>query len=123
VELNLARLFDDVYRDPGADEPRQVLADRLLELGDPRGEVIALQMKDPDDARARRLIRKHHVDWLGPLAQDHLPNEIWRRGFPAEIACVPPRKAIGDVRWNTVEAIGLYDTGGAQAIFGAPTVS
>src|SRR5206468_162610 len=38
------RLFAAVAAAPDDDEPRHVLADHLQELGDPRGELIALQL-------------------------------------------------------------------------------
>jgi uncharacterized protein (TIGR02996 family) len=81
MALTVEKLFAAVYADPAADEARQVLADRLVELGDPRGEVIALQMKRPDDARAKRLIAKHRAAWLGAgLAEGPagLKAQTWR---------------------------------------------
>ncbi|MDP1825479.1 MAG: hypothetical protein Q8L48_19630 [Archangium sp.] len=38
MKPSLEALFDAVYDDPGADGPRLVLADALVEVGDPRGE-------------------------------------------------------------------------------------
>jgi uncharacterized protein (TIGR02996 family) len=37
-------LFREVHAHPGADDPRLVLADALLAQGNPRGELIALQL-------------------------------------------------------------------------------
>jgi uncharacterized protein (TIGR02996 family) len=120
MALTVEKLFAAVYADPASDEPRQVLADRLLELGDPRGEVIALQMKDPKNARAKKLIKQHRAAWLGPLAGWNDIYETWRRGFPADVSGEPTREMVGDVRWNTVEAVDFYGDGGVQAVLGAP---
>jgi uncharacterized protein (TIGR02996 family) len=50
--------------------PRQVLADVLVERGDPRGEMIVLQcMRTPAGlAQAKKLVTKHWSTWLGDLA-------------------------------------------------------
>ncbi len=51
---------------------RLVFADRLLEQGDPRGEVIALSERGTlslsERRRVARLTDKHAAQWLGPLA-------------------------------------------------------
>ncbi len=50
-------LFAEVYARPDDDAPRLVLADHLLELGDPRGEFLALQLakgKPTPSARRKR---------------------------------------------------------------------
>jgi uncharacterized protein (TIGR02996 family) len=48
---------------------RGVLADFLLERGDPRGELIALQLGGKSaDQKAKALIRKHWNAWLGDVA-------------------------------------------------------
>src|ERR1043165_4092328 len=63
---------------PDDDTPRLVLADWLQDRGDPRGELIALDIErcrlregDPRHAelwqRERRLLCEHSFDWLGPL--------------------------------------------------------
>jgi uncharacterized protein (TIGR02996 family) len=122
LALSVENLYAAVYADPASDEARQVLADRLVELGDKRGEVIALQMKDPKSPRAKKLIKQHRAAWLGqPLAEvwnDY--HEAWRRGFPADIWCEPTEATVGDVRWNTVETLEMYGGGGAQEIFSRP---
>ena len=85
-----------VYAAPSDDAPRMVLADALLEKGDPRGEFISLQL----EASRRRLtaaerwreydlLEAHRDAWLGPLtlALDEW-NEIveFRRGFVDTLA-------------------------------------
>ncbi len=61
-------------------------ADFLQEQGDPRGEFIQVQLalEDPQrteaerrklQARVKELLREHHRQWLGILADDLLPPE------------------------------------------------
>lgn len=63
---------------PDDDLPRLVLADWLQEQGDPRGELIAVQMQrhrlaadDPRQVelarRERLLLQRHIFDWIGPV--------------------------------------------------------
>ena len=64
-------LVREVYARPDADDARLVLADALLAHGDPRGELIALQLAGSDDdrprARCEQLLREHGRRWLGAL--------------------------------------------------------
>lgn len=62
-------LLELVYEDPFDLSRRQVLADSLLERGDPRGEFIALQLAKTDEKRQAALLKKHHKAWLGPFAK------------------------------------------------------
>jgi uncharacterized protein (TIGR02996 family) len=99
-KVSEAALLRAVYDAPEDDAPRAVLADYLIERGDPRGELIALQLGERSAAgekRALTLIRKYQKAWLGPLApyvhsianisvdaEDPGWNTIWwNRGFPA----------------------------------------
>lgn len=84
---DLAALYADVYAAPDADEPRAILADVLQEAGDPRGEFIALQLReargDASDelrARAQELVQLHGKAWLGPLRPIAV-RAVMRRGF------------------------------------------
>jgi uncharacterized protein (TIGR02996 family) len=68
-------LYQAVYDAPDDDGPRAVLADRLAERGDPRGELINLQLArkgraatEEERKRERALIVKNQGAWLGPLA-------------------------------------------------------
>jgi uncharacterized protein (TIGR02996 family) len=68
-------LFARVLADPDDNALRQVWADALQESGDPRGELIAIQiaasggsLTPAQDKRVRSLIAKHALDWLGPLS-------------------------------------------------------
>lgn len=87
VQPNAERLWQAVYDAPDDDAPREVLSDFLQEQGDPRGEFIALQLRehrgeatDADIARAQALTKEHGKAWLGPLRPIVSRAEM-RRGF------------------------------------------
>ncbi len=82
-----ADLLAAISETPDADEPRLVYADLLAERGDPRGELMHLQLKlaKQEDVvlrrRERALIEEHHERLLGtPFS----PDITWSfdRGFP-----------------------------------------
>ena len=52
--MELESLFAAVYARPADDGARQVLADALQELGDPRGEFISLQLQSRRTQRSER---------------------------------------------------------------------
>ncbi|MEO8699621.1 MAG: TIGR02996 domain-containing protein [Kofleriaceae bacterium] len=56
-----ATLWADIARAPGDPAPRLVLADHLLERGDPRGELFGESPANED------LVREHWTAWLGDL--------------------------------------------------------
>jgi uncharacterized protein (TIGR02996 family) len=69
-----AALWQAVYDAPDDDAPRAVLADVLQERGDPRGELIALQLREhrgdasaEASARATQLVKQWGEHWLGAL--------------------------------------------------------
>lgn len=79
---------------PGDDARRLVLADWWTERGDPRGELVALQLEreglTSDDPRRRELLARedelleaHGARWLGPMAE--LARVRFRRGFVEEL--------------------------------------
>lgn len=82
-------LLAAVYETPEADEPRQVYADWLQERGDPRGELIALQLAraasgEAPSLRERKLLGTHGKAWLGPLGRGRILDEKrtrFARGF------------------------------------------
>jgi uncharacterized protein (TIGR02996 family) len=78
-----------IFAAPLDDRPRQVHADALVEAGDPRGELIRVQLELATSTRARAaalekrssaLLRKHEAGWLRPI-RAHLRSWTWRRGF------------------------------------------
>ncbi len=115
VPASTDALFATVYAAPNADGPRAVLADHLLELGDPRGELIALQLaklRTPlSHASARRekqLLDDHELSWLGPLGAVILPTTtVWERGFLVAAQARLHGDTVGDPRWATVRKLQL----------------
>lgn len=88
---NDEELFDLVHANPDDDGPREVLADRWLERGDPRGELVTLQLKEArgtatalDRKKITSLLRKHDRSWLGVLGAV-TKNRRWERGFLDEV--------------------------------------
>jgi uncharacterized protein (TIGR02996 family) len=87
-------LYAAVLADPSDDASRRVLADYLVEIGDPRGELIHVQCelaaaKTPARKRAlgkreRELLRKHGSAWRKSALQDAKECTI-RRGFVASV--------------------------------------
>jgi uncharacterized protein (TIGR02996 family) len=86
-----AALLDAVLADPDAEAPRQVYADWLLEQGDPRGELIAVQTELARgglsvvrrlelEAREVSLLSEHGARWLGRLSTD-VVRASFARGF------------------------------------------
>jgi uncharacterized protein (TIGR02996 family) len=97
-------LLAAVLANPRDDAPRAVLGDWLGERGDPRGELITLQLavrkpalgagakiyrerdeqrteqQDEQEARIMRILRKHQAEWIAPFRQ-YLQTWRWRRGF------------------------------------------
>ncbi len=103
-------LFAAVYANPFADAPRAVLADHLMEAGDPRGEFIALQLQKPKGTlrRERQLLEAHESDWLGPLAHVVLPmSNEWERGFLSATHARLHGETVGDPRWATVTRLEM----------------
>lgn len=113
------RLLEDVYKNPADDGPRQVLADWLIEKGDPRGELIALQLRPratpmtpQQAARERSLLHAHWKKWAGPLAP-HLMRTglVFERGF---LTRCKTSKLVGEQTWGTVEHLGLCKGAGTK---------
>jgi len=82
-------LFQDVYANPEDDEPRRRLGERLEAAGDPRGELIRLQLdrhgkKARPSKRESELLRVHARRWLGPLSSLVDDTARFERGFVVE---------------------------------------
>ncbi|HEY1552009.1 MAG TPA: TIGR02996 domain-containing protein [Kofleriaceae bacterium] len=113
-----AALLADIYARPEDDAPRAVYADLALAQGDPRGELIMLQLArttDEPSAREVELLAKHGKAWLGALAAGvswgkSYSHSEFRRGFLA-IADImlsvgnKLRPTYGDPMWTTVEEL------------------
>ena len=97
---------------PDDDRPRLVYADHLMERGDPRGELIAVQCAlahheatdEPADLhrlvrRERKLLDDHLVTWIAGARAILRRHMTFRRGFvehanlddPQELASLMPR--------------------------------
>jgi uncharacterized protein (TIGR02996 family) len=117
-------LIAEIYANPADDAQRLVLADLLLQRGDPRGELIALQFGRGDGEptkRELRLLQKHGRSWLGRLAPvlswgRHYSRTAFRRGFlaVADIMLSVDKKLeplAGAPEWATVEKLtGRWNT-------------
>jgi len=88
--MELESLFAAVYARPADDGARQVLADALQELGDPRGEFISLQLQSRrtqrGERRMQKLLERHRTEFLRGLSAIVMPggDQRWARGFLAE---------------------------------------
>jgi len=120
----LDELLAEVYAAPDDDGPRLVYADTLLERGDLRGELIALQIaraRGPvtDEARAREaeLLADpaRLAAWAQPLSTGGTCT--FERGFPAHLRLSRPRKDLLDVpAWATITGVSnLTQTSQAMA--------
>jgi len=116
-------LLAEVYAAPEDDAPRAVLADFLLEKGDPRGELIALQLRADKSkaelAREKALLAEHGKRWLGGLAEVWLVDVVFRRGFPAVVTARFRHhrdvEAHGDSpAWATIEEISWTTPGSSS---------
>ncbi|MDP3233502.1 MAG: TIGR02996 domain-containing protein [Myxococcales bacterium] len=77
VAVDEASLLAVIYENPSDDAPRRVLADLLMESGDPRGEFIMLQCTGADPKRARALLKANEKAWLAPF-EDTLRDVEWQ---------------------------------------------
>lgn len=108
-------LLRDIYKNPEDLELRAVYGDWLLERGDPRGELIALQLKTKrtgaETKRIKELIKDHYAHWLGPLSRIlQKPSVRFEAGFPVEGWVGwshDPAPTESDPRWSTFRALGI----------------
>lgn len=120
-----AELLQLIYEAPEDDTPRLVYGDWLQEQGEPRAELLMLQLKpkqtNKEQLRARQLLRQHGRGWLGPL-EPAIPQrtEVFHRGFVSEarvtFATEHQRAALlGHPAWNTFTS--LYVGGSVDGEF------
>ncbi len=113
---NLEALLGAIYDAPDDDAPRLVLADALLERGDPRGELIALQLRGDRHSdklstkREKELLDTHGKQWLGELAPVVMAGYTFARGFLAECRIDTRhldrvQKLAGHPAWATVRSL------------------
>jgi uncharacterized protein (TIGR02996 family) len=106
-----------IYADPDDDALRMVFADWLQERGDPRGELIALQLGPATPASLKKtasLLKQHGVAWAGRLHR-FLAKEgrLFERGFLARGTLAlegRPKKLPAGLdlpEWATVHTLSL----------------
>ena len=123
-----SELLAAIHAAPDDDEARRVYADALIERGDPRGELIVLQLRraagdasERENELERALLKRYASGWLGPIA--HLVDasgglsSAWarsrtrfERGFLAtaflKLMTSPP--LADDPIWHTCEELRGY---------------
>lgn len=109
VDPELTALFERVAQVPDDDAPRLVMADLLLERGDPRGEFISLQLAQAaGDSSARthgrlKILEGRHVrQWLPPGVD--AADAGFRRGFLFSATLVGPTNPFHR-EWGAVEEL------------------
>ena len=118
---DVGRLLAEILADPASEAARLVYADHLIELGDPRGELVQAQCKfekiewdDPQrraiDERIADLLAMHETEWTRDVRalgfDDHLQQVSLRRGFVEKVTIdakdaarlVPALRAITPLR-------------------------
>jgi uncharacterized protein (TIGR02996 family) len=106
-------LLQAIYDDPTDLGRRAVYGDALQVAGDPRGELIALQLSDSPEAKAKaaRLIEKYRRRLLGPLAKAVIASTAeFEVGFLASCETeirrqVEARVVFGRPEWATVKRL------------------
>lgn len=101
----IAQLYAEIYAHPEDDQLRRVLADALLALDDPRGELLLYQLDPAKDHQGRvmRLIQAHGLSWLGALRGIAIPLG-YERGFLASCSVIADNAATCE-EWATVHTI------------------
>lgn len=111
TNAHIHEMYEAVWDAPGDLVRRRVLADALLEVGDPRGEFIALQFETSARARkrAQKLLDRHRRHFLGSLAGVLITgSDVWRHGFVVEGAVRLMGEHVDLKAWATVERLVGY---------------
>lgn len=103
-------LLAAVFANPEADEPRQIYADFLMDLGDPLGEMIALQLearrrklKPAERKRVRDTLAAHGDRHLGRIAERvQRSGRVFERGFLVEARVT---QLDSDPAWSTLRVV------------------
>ena len=119
--VHASQLLAEILADPASEAARLVYADHLIEVGDPRGELVQLQCRfekipwdDPErrevDQRIADLLATHETAWTREVRtlglDDHLQQVAMRRGFVEKVSLdaadvarlVPALRAITPLR-------------------------
>lgn len=118
ADARLSRLFADIVAAPDEDDARLVYADALIERGDPRGELIVLQVARAagrgtlEQADRERELNRGEVlqRMAAPLALS-CEAVTFERGFPVS-ACLRTRTVpdvVDPVEWATVRTLHGVD--------------
>lgn len=110
---DLAPLWDAVHAEPANLAHRAVLADALLQVHDPRGELMALQLSGAPAARMRiaGLLKCHYADWLPPFTRilHHLVR--FSNGFVSALGVELDGAMLGLLldrpEWRMIEALRI----------------
>lgn len=113
---DLSALLQAIYDDPTDLGCRMVYGDALQQRGDPRGELIMLQLSGRPDAAARiaKLIAKHRRVLLGSIAKTVIASTAeFEAGFLAACETDVRRKAeagivFGRPEWGTVRRLRFH---------------
>ncbi len=121
-DAGLDELFAQVAEHPTDLERRAVLADRLQQAGDPRGEFITLQLAEETPAIRRRiakLLEVHADAWTGPLPGVDRSWREFERGFlvAAHVELYPEQlaRSLDRPEWATIETLSVSGTAGDVA--------
>jgi uncharacterized protein (TIGR02996 family) len=91
-------LWREAIAEPDEDGARLVLADLLQSMGDPRGELLALQLlnRDPESAeKIDALVEAHQDRWIGRHREVLLAAQF-SRGFLARLELSDARNPTGE---------------------------
>jgi uncharacterized protein (TIGR02996 family) len=123
LDPQIQAMFDAVYAAPSDRQRREVLADALLEEGQPRGEFIALQLDGSSRARKRalKLLDRHRAEWLGALLDNVVAGtDDWRDGFLVAAHVRLWGNRVDERSWATVERLVLHWRGTPPRELGSP---
>jgi uncharacterized protein (TIGR02996 family) len=123
-----ATLLAAIHRDPKDLAARAVYADLLQELGDPRGEYIALQLRagaGKPSEREIELATRYRAAWLGPLDKVVAKKSRFQNGFLYVVVTKAyrdklPVDVLDHPEWRTVEVLDTHGLGGYARLVGDP---
>ena len=125
--------FDAVYEAPNDVEPKAVLSDALIELGDARGEFIAYQLsnqlRNEEDPKTAELQKRGRRAFLAPFERVVLESTAkFEAGFLSR-ACldglekVHCEALVGRKEWSTLRHLCVHRwTGDLRSLLGAPSM-
>jgi len=78
ADARAQQLLHQVIADPDSDLPRQVYADQLMQAGDPRGELIQVELAlaGPLAIRKRELLKLRHAELLEANRRAWFPYKV-----------------------------------------------